>query len=249
MEGFTQTVAQLRALVDEAKQVYDYGKLTNGQMLENSRNRIQDIAGEIYNKAILVNTGSIVFDNLIRIALSEHIYWSNGYQQTSIRNMHLNNHTWYTYMKSMHPNQMSNHIQCGVSQLNSLITQLENTIQGFDKDVRVQFGDPLTMLQMIASTQMQVEILKNNQAQVITEEHISNMIAEAMKPKDDEIAALKQRIEVLEKAVNPMPDYDYEMYANHIAPFKDELIIAGRMMSKMYLGRSRLPVATIVSKQ
>ncbi len=60
---------------------------------------------------------------------------------------------------------------------------------------------------------------------------------------------LKQRIEVLEKAVNPMPDYDYEMYANHIAPFKDELIIAGRMMSKMYLGRSRLPVATIVSKQ
>ncbi len=66
--------------------------------------------------------------------------------------------------------------------------------------------------------------------------------------RDAEIDKLKHRVEVLEKAVNPMPDYDYKEYTRRIAPFKDELIIAGRMMSKMYLGRSRLPVATIVSQ-
>ncbi len=52
-----------------------------------------------------------------------------------------------------------------------------------------------------------------------------NRFNKAMKDdRDAEIDKLKHRVELLEKAVNPMPDY--ELYANRIAPFKQELIIA-----------------------
>ncbi len=278
MEGFTQTVSQLHTLADEAKQAYDNGKLTNGQMLESSRNRIQAIADEIYNVANRVDTGSIVFDNLIKSFITYQIWFDDGwkkYCQGDIRNKRQNEQTWYTYMNSIEP---IHYIQLGVNTINSRVFELESFIKGTNKNLQMVINDMPSQLQVMASIQMQVETLKINQSNILTDDYIISLISKAMqdrdtkiasseknihilqdrieyliseaiKPKDDEIAALKQRIEVLEKAVNPMPDYDYEMYANHIAPFKDELIIAGRMMSKMYIGRSRLPVATIVSKQ
>src|SRR5574343_655568 len=135
------------------------------------------------------------------------------------------------------------------------VEALERAIR--DADMRevehVQYATELVgqieaLEQVACAIQLQIRSM-NHDIDCITIKQMEYLIAEAMKSKDAEIATLKQRIDVLEKIVNPMPDYDYNEYANRIAPFKQELIIAGRMMSKMHLGRSRLPVATIVTKQ
>ncbi len=61
-----------------------------------------------------------------------------------------------------------------------------------------------------------------------------NRFNKAMKDdRDAEIDKLKHRVELLEKAVNPMPDYDYEEYTRRIAPFKDELIIVCNALKRI----------------
>ncbi len=93
-----------------------------------------------------------------------------------------------------------------------------------------------------------IHITKNLITDMVIKVSKDSRFNKSTNDRDAEIAELKHRVEILEKAVNPMPDYDYKEYASRIAPFKHELVIAGRMMSRIHLGRSRLPVATIVAE-
>jgi chromosome segregation ATPase len=197
MESFAKTINNIKSLI------YKMRDINSGDVL--------DIADEIYDIAEGVNTGSIVFDNLVRNSITQYTVVHNGVYDYSIVYKDGDDvpNTWYMYLRNGDTEE-------GVKELDRKIAMLEDVMNGASSRVSVQFEQPSTILHLIGTTQVDIEQAKHSISGLEgrmdnLEDHMDGVdlenlhIIEKMKNKQDDnandITALQFQADSIEKVL------------------------------------------------